>query len=74
MINFANKFTTCTLNQDTIATMTEDSDLKEKAAEVIEIVKAVNIHNHTKSCRKYDTTCRFGFGKFPIWRTLISKP
>ena len=74
IINFANRFTTCTLNQDTIARMTEDPDLRAKAAQVVAIVKAVNIHNHTRSCRKYDTTCRFGFGKFPSWKTLISKP
>ena len=54
--------------------MTEHDDLKLKADEVIEIVKCVNIHNHTRACKKYDTTCRFGFLKFPIWKTLLAKP
>ena len=73
IIKFSTRFTTCTLNAATIGQMTEDPSLKARAAEIVEIVRAVNIHNHTRTCRKYDTTCRFGFLKFPIWRTLISK-
>ena len=34
----------------------------------------VNIHKDTKSCRKYETKCRYGFPRYPIWRTLISRP
>ena len=74
IINFANKFTTCTLNKATIESMTEDPDLKHRGAEVIDIVMSVNIHNHTRTCKKYLTFCRFGFGKFPVWKTLVAKP
>ena len=74
IINFANKFTTCTLNKATIESMTEDPDLKHRGAEVLEIVMSVNIHNHTRTCKKYLTFCRFGFGKFPVWKTLVAKP
>ena len=74
VIAFVNKFTTCTLNEAVIAAKTDDSNLKSKAKEVIDIVSKVNIHKDTKSCRKYQTECRFGFPRFPIWRTLISKP
>ena len=42
--------------------------------EVVDIVRAVNIHKDTKSCRKYQTKCRYGFPRYPIWRTLISRP
>ena len=72
--NFAKKFTTCTLNPAMLAHMTEDSVLKKKSKSLLDTVKSVNIHSHTKTCRKYDTSCRFGFGKFPIWETLIAKP
>ena len=74
IINFANRFTTCTLNAASIERMTCDQNLKKRGSEVVDIVRCVNIHNHTRTCKKYDTICRFGFGKFPIWKTLISKP
>ena len=74
IINFANRFTTCTLNKATLESKTNDHNLKSSSFELLEIIRTVNIHNHTKTCRKYDTSCRFGFGKFPIWKTLISKP
>ena len=38
------------------------------------IVKEVNIHTHTDSCRKKGTYCRFDFPKLPSPRTLIAKP
>ena len=48
--------------------------LKKRAKEVVDIVSKVNIHKDTKSCRKYQTKCRYGFPRYPIWTTLISKP
>ena len=40
-----------------------------------EIVKEVNVHHHTKkACRKYGTTCRFNFPKFPCHKTIVSVP
>ena len=72
--SFARKFTTCTLSPAMLEHMTEDSVLKTKSNSLLETIKSVNIHNHTRTCRKYDTSCRFGFGKFPIWETLIAKP
>ena len=62
VINFANKFTTVSLNPATVG---------EK---VSEIAKTVNIHKHTRACRKYGTSCRFGFSKLPSWKTLIARP
>ena len=39
------------------------------------IVSEVNVHHHTKrACRKYGTTCRFNFPRFPIHKTIISTP
>ena len=71
---FVDKFTTCTLNEAVIASKTDDSELKKSAHEVIKIVGEVNIHRDTKSCRKYETKCRYGFPRYPIWKTLISRP
>ena len=42
--------------------------------EVQSIVREVNIHHHTKTCRKKGTTCRFQYPKFPSTKTIISKP
>ena len=38
------------------------------------IVEEVQIHNHTKACKKYSTNCRFSFPRFPSLRTIIAVP
>ena len=38
------------------------------------IVLEVNIHAHTRSCRKYDCPCRFFFPRFPSRRTIFAQP
>ena len=55
---FANTFVTCS----------------NKSPLTDEIVNKVNTHHHTKSCRKYNTTCRFNFPKYPTRKTIISIP
>ena len=37
-------------------------------------VLEVNLHSHTKSCRKYDCPCRFLYPRFPSIRTIIAEP
>ena len=39
-----------------------------------DIVKSVNVHNHTKTCKKYGSNCRFHFPKFPTLRTIVAVP
>ena len=39
-----------------------------------ELVRLVNCHHHTRTCRKYGCKCRFYFPKFPSMRTIISIP
>ncbi len=51
---------TCSLPQD-------DDKLRK-------IVEDVQTPNHTKTCRKYNDTCRFGYPRFPSIRTIVSKP
>ena len=62
VINFANKFITVCLAPNIIG---------EKVAE---IAKKVNLHRHTKACKKYSTDCRFSFPKFPVWKTVVASP
>ena len=38
------------------------------------IVRAVNMHHHTKACRKYGSKCRFFFPRFPTLRTIVAAP
>ena len=58
LADFANLFISCSLKNPS----TEN------------IVRAVNMHFHTKTCRKYCPKCRFLFPRFPSLRTLISEP
>ena len=74
IINFADKFTSCTLNRAKLETMTEAEILKKKCDELLDIINSVNIHSHTQTCKKYLTICRFNFAKFPVWKTLVSHP
>ena len=55
---FADKFITVTL----------------KDPSTVDIVKQVNVHHHTRACRKYGTQCRFFYPKFPIDTTLLAIP
>ena len=60
--NFIDGFTTVSLNPNIVG---ED---------VVEIVEAVNVHHHSKTCRKYDSSCRFNYPKFPTPKTIVAKP
>ena len=55
---FANLFVSCSLK----------NPLTEK------IVREVNWHHHTKTCRKCTPACRFFFPRFPTLRTIVSVP
>ena len=74
VVNFVDKFTTCTRNVSTIRKMTDDETLKKTAEDVIQIVEEVHGHHHTTSCHKYSPACRWGFPHFPMWKTILAKP
>ena len=44
--------------------------------ELYEIVSTVQMHSktHSKSCKKYSSTCRFNFPRPPIRKTFIARP
>ena len=41
---------------------------------VKDIVKEVQIHHHSKTCRKYGSHCRFGFPRYPSEETIVAQP
>ena len=59
---FIDGFTTVSLNPNFVG------------VDVVEIVKSVNVHHHTKTCRKYDSSCRFNYPKPPTPTTIVAKP
>ena len=53
------------------------TDLPDPRSEpnLFEIVKTYQIHQHSKTCRKYrNEKCRFHFGKFYTNRTIVAQP
>ena len=60
--NFVDEFTTVCTNVSIVG------------ESVSRIVQEVNKHSHTKACRKYETSCRFNFPRFPSIRTIIAEP
>merc|ERR1711867_101768 len=75
LIDFVDRTVTCTLNPQLAAKMIDVNKTREDGLKIIEIVKEVQIHHHTKSCKKHGCTsaCRFRFPKFPMWKTIITK-
>ena len=62
LVNFVDEFTTVSTNECTVG------------ADVAKIAGEVNKHTHTKSCRKYDSQCRFQFPRYPSTKTIIAVP
>ena len=54
VIAFIDQFTTVSLCED------------EVGKEIVKIVEEVNVHHHTKTCRKNSPKCRFRYPKFPV--------
>ena len=49
-------------------------ELSDSDEELRSIVGQVQRHKHTKSCRKYSGSCRFGFPKLPSPKTFMTEP
>ena len=62
VVNFVDQFTTVSLCED------------EVGKEIVKIVEEVNVHHHTKTCRKNSPKCRFRYPKFPVWKTILVRP
>ena len=61
LIDFVDRSVTCTLNPEMAAKMIDVNKTKEDGRKIIKIVKEVQVHHHTKSCKKNGctSTCRF---------------
>ena len=70
LVNFLNDNVTCTLSVENIMKF---GIPRERAEFVRDTVKEVNIHHHTKSCRKYKTNCRFQFPRYPSAFHIIAQ-
>ena len=62
LTNMIDEFTTVSLHGNSVG------------QDVEKIAREVNIHHHTKSCKKYDETCRFKYPRFPCHKTIVAKP
>ena len=60
--NFVDKFTTVSTNKNKVD------------GRVTRIVLEVNKHHHTKTSRKYDTSCIFLFPRYHSIKTIIARP
>ena len=38
------------------------------------IIREVQMHHHTRSCKKYNGRCRYGFPRLPCKETIVAKP
>lgn len=75
VIKFIDMFFTYTLNKDEAKKLLirECGDKDAVAARAVDIAETVNKHRNNKSCRKYNTTCRFNSPKLPSVKTLLTK-
>ena len=62
LARFIDEYTTVSIHGNTVG------------KDVAKIAQEVNKHHHTKTCRKHDTSCRFGYPRFPSPHTIIVEP
>ena len=65
---FVDMFISCSLNSNTVG---RKFKMDQFGKLIVEIAISVNSHHHTKSCKKYEDKCRYGFPKFPLKETLV---
>ena len=65
---FTDMFITCSLNPNTVG---KAFDMEKFGNRIVKIAMTVNCHHHTKSCKKYQDKCCYGFPRFPLKKTLV---
>ena len=63
---YVDKFVTCSLNPDKLESMGCSDGIS-----LIRLAEEVQQHRHTRTCHKYDSTCRFHKPSFPIMKTTV---
>ena len=76
VIKFIDAFVTCSSDPSEVEPLIiRDCKNKEAMAKkAVEIARTVNQHRHSRTCRKYKTSCRFNYPKLPSVETVITKP
>ena len=74
LVAFADKFTTCTLNPDMAAKMIDETTSLSEGIKIVEIAEETQKHHHTKTCKKQGPECRFGMPRYPMWKTILTRP
>ena len=64
---------TITCSTDPKVLMSQFGINMERAEKIVNMVKEVNTHHHTKTCRKYKTDCRFKFPRYPSLFYIIAQ-
>merc|ERR1712208_48245 len=62
---FVDKFVTCSLNPDKLGKYVSNG------LELVKLAKEVQTHSHTRTCHKYDNSCRFHKPSLPIEETTL---
>ena len=62
LTRFIDTYSTVSIHGNTVGTI------------VAKIAQEVNRHHHAKTCRKHDTSCRFGYPRLPAPHTIIVSP
>ena len=73
---FIDTFVTCSSDPAEVEPLIlrECKNKQAMAERAVNIAVEVNQHKHSRSCRKYGTSCRFHYPKYPSRRTVITKP
>ena len=65
LVTYVDKFITCSLNPAKLSQMALDGK------KLAELAKSVQEHSHTRTCHKYDNSCRFHKPSLPMKETRI---
>ena len=57
-----------------LADLTMSCSLPPDDPELEEIAHTVQRHRHTKSCKKSKKSCRYGFPRLPVSKTILAEP
>ena len=53
--------------------ISKDTDISE-GMKIVKIARETQTHDHSKTCKKHSPECRFGMPRYPMWKTILSKP
>ena len=54
--------------------MIDETTSITEGIKIVTIAKQTQTHYHTKTCKKHSPDCRFGIPRFPMWKTMLTKP